>query len=133
MRNGLVRLHVSMAILALGAATGFGQAVDVTVQLDATTLSPGQSTTLRVFAAVKPALAAQSDRIFSWYIDVVPNSSLAATARYSELTMATSDNIPAFSSSGSSYGSSRRGIHNLKSMVPDISLGMPVGLLGGFF
>lgn len=113
-RMGLWFLTVFTVTLTLA----FAQAVDVTLSLDQPSLEPGQSTILRVFAQVDPSIAAQTDRIFSWYIDVECDHPTAAANDYDSLAMIASDNIPATSSSGTTDGVNRRGIHNTFMTLP---------------
>jgi len=87
-------------------------AVAVTARLDTNLLSAGQTTTLRVFAQVLPALRANSDRIFSWYVDVLNTNGTVATARYDTMSKTASDNDPFTSSTGTADGANRRGVYD---------------------
>jgi hypothetical protein len=102
--------------------------VDVTLSLDTNQLNPGETTTLRVFGEIVPALVSSSDRIFSWYIDVRAEGVSAAVPDYEALSMATSDNFPGFSSPGTTDGTRRRGIHNTFMSREAAGKGTPVEL-----
>jgi hypothetical protein len=89
------------------------QYVAVTMQFDSSTIAVGGTTTLHVFAQVVPAYRANSERIFSWYVDMLNGSPAVAQADYSQLQKPTSDNYPPpGSSSGTTQGSDRRGIYD---------------------
>src|SRR5262245_13157737 len=89
-RPRLSSFALSALALALSslAPTAVSQSVLVTATLDSPSVAVGQPTTLRVFAQIKPELRATSDRIFSWYVDIVNTNGLVATANYAALTKA---------------------------------------------
>ncbi len=88
------------------------QVVAVTMKLDSPTLTVGGATTLHVYAQVVPAQRTNSDRIFSWYVDLLNSTPVAAQANYSQLQKPTSDLNPDTSSYGTTQGANRRGIYD---------------------
>lgn len=106
--------RISFVLLGLlvAATTTFAQAVVVTARFDTNVIGVGGSTTLRVFAQVVPGLRPTSDRIFSWYVDVLNTNGAAVTANYGAMTKAASDNFPETSSSGVTQGANRRGVYD---------------------
>lgn len=116
------------AVLLLGVVNALGQAVDVTVSLDHATLVPGLSTTCRVFAVVRPTYSNLSDRIFSWYVDLVCSNATAAQPDYANLQMPTGDNMAQVASSGQTVGSARCGIRNTFMNLPGAGVGKAVEL-----
>ncbi len=103
------------AVLLLNLGTRFSvraQSVAVTLQLDAAVVPVGGSTILRVFAQVVPAERADSERIFSWHIDLLNGSAAIAQADYAALRKLASDNVAQTSSSGVTDGVNRRGVYD---------------------
>jgi hypothetical protein len=109
--NYKIILAVVLALLG-PARQALAQAVAVTAQLDATVISVGQSTTLHIYAQVIPAYRTNSDRIFSWYLDVLSTNGTAAGANYSALLKTASDNDPLISSNGFTSGANRLGVYD---------------------
>ena len=105
------------------------QAVQVTARLDTNTISAGGSTTLRVFAQVVPGLRATTDRIFSWYVDVLNTNGTAASANYAAMLKPASDNDPLISSSGSTQGANRVGIYDTFLNLAGAGVSSPVELM----
>jgi hypothetical protein len=103
---------IAMAALFGLARASLAQTVAVTMSLDAPTISVGQSTTLRVFAQVVPNLRTNSDRIFSWYVDVLNTNGATAGANYNAMQKPPSDNDPLVSSNGFTNGANRLGIYD---------------------
>lgn len=103
---------VTVCLLLFAPSSARAQAVAVTMSLDAANLTVGQGTTLRVFAQVVPALRANSDRIFSWYVDVLNTNGTIAGANYAAMQKTASDRDPQTSSTGVSEGANRRGIYD---------------------
>ena len=93
-------------------AISFGQAVEVTARLDNSRIALGGTTVLHVYAQVIPDLRATSDRIFSWYVDLLDLGGSVAQAQYGAISKSTSDNDPSTSSSGTTDGANRRGIYD---------------------
>jgi hypothetical protein len=117
-------------MLLLGSALDLrGQVVDVTATLDASTLSAGGSTVLRVFARVTPGLQANADRIFSWYVDVLNTNAATATVNFAAMQKPTSDQSPQTSSPGTPDGGSRRGIYDTFLNLPGAGVNAPVELM----
>lgn len=102
-----------MAILLLGwPLTSSGQAVSVTMSLDASNIGLGQTTTLRVYAQVLPAFRPTADRIFSWYLDVLNTNGAAVNANYGAMQKTASDRDPQTASTGVTQGATRHGIYD---------------------
>jgi len=106
-----LRLALVAALLA-PARQSLAQAVAVTMSLDAPTISVGQGTTLHVYAQVVPNLRTNTERIFSWYVDVLNTNGSAVGVNYSGMQKTTSDQDPQTSSTGVSQGANRRGIYD---------------------
>jgi len=111
------------------ASTAFGQAVAVTARFDTNRLAVGATTTLRVYGQVLPAYRATSDRIFSWYIDLLNTNSPSAQANYGALLKQASDNDPQTSSTGTTQGPNRRGIYDTFINLPSAGVASPVELV----
>jgi len=107
----------------------WSQAVAVTMRLDATNITTGQGTTLHIFAQVVPSLRTNSDRIFSWYVDVLNTNGAAATANYAAMQKTASDNDPQTSSTGVTQGSNRRTIYDTFLNFPGSCTTNPVELM----
>lgn len=86
------------------------QAVAVTASLDTNTVVMNGSTVLRIYAQVVPALQASSERIFSWYLDVLNPEPAVASCAYDAMQKPASDNDPLISSLGFAAGGDRKGI-----------------------
>jgi hypothetical protein len=111
-RLWLAGVRLICFILLAGSQLIHAEAVRVTCELDRPTLMTGSSTVLRVFAQVDPAIANQSVRILTWYINIQNINGSVATANYTNIRMATSDNQPFLSSSGVTVSQDRRAIYN---------------------
>lgn len=120
-----------LAVLAsLGSAVSAqGQAVDVTVSLDSTSIPTGGSTTLRVFARVVTAQQTNSSRIFSWYVDVLNTNGTVATAGYNAMLKTASDKNISTSSTGMQDAANRRGIYDTFLNLPGAGVNAAVELM----
>jgi hypothetical protein len=107
----------------------FAQTVEVTARFDTNQIPLFGSTTFRVFAQVIPSLRATSDRIFSWYIDVIDENIEVAAADFEAMTKTSSDNEPGASSTGNGEGSERTGIFDSFIGLPGAGVSQPVELL----
>lgn len=123
------RKGLAVALVALAPGLCSGQAVKVTVGLDDNLLMVGDSTMLRVYGQVSPAITNETDRIFSWYVDLLNGGGSAVLADYDSLDMTHADNFPQTSSSGTTDGPHRRGIHNTFMNLPGAGVSEPVELL----
>jgi hypothetical protein len=101
------------------ATAGVAQPVLVSARLDRDTVEAGESTTLRVFAQITPSLQASTDRILTWYVDLLYTNGQVASVDFDSLTRPTSDNLPETSSSGTSDGLNRRAIFDTFLNLPD--------------
>ena len=111
--HGCVSRIAMVPLLALLITqASLAQSVNVTVELDRTTLVPGLETTLRVFGQIDDAITNQSEQLFSWYVDVLNSDGTVATAQYAGMVTTNCDNLAQTSSSGTPDGDSRRGIYN---------------------
>jgi hypothetical protein len=90
----------------------FSQAVAVSMTVDASTISVGQTTAVHIYAQVVPNLRTNSERIFSWYVDVLNTNGAAASANYDSMQKTASDRDPQTSSTGTTQGANRRGIYD---------------------
>lgn len=115
--------------LLVTASSALAQAVVVTARLDTNSISVGGSTTLRVFAQVVPGLRPTSDRIFSWYVDVLNTNGAAVSANYGAMTKPASDNDPLISSTGLTQGANRRGIYDTFMNLAGAGVNNPVELM----
>jgi len=103
---------IAVAVLFGPTRASQAQTVAVTMSLDSPAVSVGQSTTLRVYAQVVPNLRTNSDRIFSWYVDVLNTNGSTASANYPAMQKPASDNDPLTSSNGFTNGASRLGVYD---------------------
>jgi hypothetical protein len=94
------------------ATPAAAQVVAVTMTFDSPTITLGATTTLHVYAQVVPAQRSGSERIFSWYVDLLNPAPAVAQATYSQLQKPTSDRNPDTSSYGTTQGGNRRGIYD---------------------
>src|SRR5689334_21623415 len=83
------------------------QAVAVTMRLDTNMVTVGQGTTLHITAQVVPGLRPTSDRIFSWYVNVLNTNGDSVGANYSAMLKTASDNDPSLSSKCINSGANR--------------------------
>jgi hypothetical protein len=112
MKPNSTLLLLLAGLLFLPARPSSAQAVAVTLQFDANSIQVGGTTLLHVYAQVVPNLRANTDRIFSWYVDVLNTNGAAASAAYATLQRPLSDKDPLTSSTGFSQGANRYGIYD---------------------
>lgn len=113
MKRHNLSIILIIAVALLGPVRQIlGQAVAVTMSLDSSSISAGQSTTLRISAQVVPTLRTNADRIFSWYVDVLNTNGITASANYSAMLKTASDKDPQTSSTGVAQGANQRGIYD---------------------
>jgi hypothetical protein len=105
------------------------QAVGVTMALDAPAIGVGQSTTLHIYAQVVPSLRTNSDRIFSWYVDVLNTNGGAVNANYGAMLKTASDKDPRTSSNGVSQAANRQGIYDTFLNLPGAGTSNAVELM----
>jgi hypothetical protein len=106
---------LTLAVLLMQACTidpAGAQIVAVTMKFDSPTISAGSATTLHIYAQVVPAQRTNSERIFSWYVDVLNPTPAVAQANYSQLQKPASDQNPDTSSFGVTQAANRRGIYD---------------------
>ena len=120
----LFLLALCLAPFALKA-----QPVSVTLTLDTNRLVAGQSTVIRVFAQITPENRPTTDRIFSWYVDVVNETPTVARADWLNLQKNTSDKDPRISSFGFGSEAIRSGIYDTFMNRPGAGRDEPVELL----
>ncbi len=80
-----------LACLRVGLAA---QPVQVTLQAEKTRIEIGETTQILAYAQIAPEMRAESDRIFSWYVDLVSNSAEIAEILITDLIKPLSDNDP---------------------------------------
>lgn len=121
----------ALALFSLLVWSGdvLAQSVDVTVTLDESSLLVGQTTMLRVKAAIKPSLTNQAEQIFSWYVDLVNSNSASSSIVAAQLVMSASDNTPSTTSSGTVQAAGIRAIYNTFMSLPNAGRLAPVELL----
>lgn len=113
MKRSNISIIYFLTVALLGIARhGSAQAVGVTLSLDNANINVSQTTTLRVLAQVVPNLRANSDQIFSWYVDVLNTNGNRASANYAAMQKTASDKDPQTSSTGTAEGANRRGIYD---------------------
>ena len=105
------------------------QAVAVTMRLDTNMVTVGQGTTLHISAQVVPGLRATSDRIFSWYVNVLNTNGNSVGANYSAMLKTASDNDPSLSSKGINNGANRLAIYDTFLNLPGAGVANPVELM----
>lgn len=113
----MMRVRTFWVALLLAAGVGlpqaaFAQAVQVTLALDTNQVVAGSSTLLHVYAQIVPSLRTNTDRIFSFHLDVLNNNGAVATANYAAMLRPASDKDPSTSSTGFNDGAHRRGIYD---------------------
>ena len=107
------RLLVTGLLISPGTAIPTSaQVVSVTMQLDNPTIGLGGFTTLHVYAQVVPAQRPISERIFSWYVDLLNPTPGVAQANYAQLQKPASDNNPQTSSAGTTQAGNQLGIYD---------------------
>ncbi len=130
MKKHLVIPALVLASLLGVVASSLGQAVAVTMRLDTNSIAVGENTMLRVYAQIVPSLRPETDRIFSWYVDVLNTNGAVAQADYASLLKPASDNDdPPVSSTGFNDGANRRGIYDTFMDLPAAGRDAPVELL----
>lgn len=111
-------LRVAGFLAFLGSIVpAFAQnAVDVTVTATPPTLAPGGMVKVKVFAQIEASFEPQSDRIVTWYVDVLNSNGSVAVADYANtLIMPASDDpmgTGTTASTGTNSGANRVGIYN---------------------
>ena len=100
----------------------------VTITLDQPTLARGKSTTLHVFARIRPELSATADRIFSWALNLRDSNGSVAQPDFARLTKPASDNDPDFSGNGSAEGADLFGVYDTFLNRAGAGVGAPVEL-----
>jgi hypothetical protein len=90
-------------------------AVDVTVSVDKPVIRIGETTRLRFWGTIAPAIAPDSDRIFSWYVDALNSAPEVVAPLWDQLLMPGCDSptgSTGLSSRGATAGADRVGIRN---------------------
>jgi hypothetical protein len=124
--NACLVLFLWLASAALARAAT--PAVKVTLNSDATTLKVGDSTTIHVFAQIAPEHQADTDQIFSWYVDLLDSNGAAFQITAATLNVATSDKDTATSSKGAVSGANLRGIYDTFLKTPGAGHDAPIEL-----
>jgi hypothetical protein len=122
-------LFILLGGLLVPAPRSPAQAVAVTLRLDTNSVAVGETTLLHVYAQVVPNLRASSDRIFSWYVDVLNTNGTAAGAAYATLQKPASDKDPLTSSTGFTQGANRLGIYDTFLNLPGAGTSNAVELI----
>ncbi|MBI4326903.1 MAG: hypothetical protein HY674_16815 [Chloroflexi bacterium] len=101
-----------MSLLLNASADLNAQVVAVTLSLETNRIVVGSSTVLHAYAQIVPAYRANSDQIFSWYVDLLNANGAMARGEYNQLRKPFSDNDPNTSSTGKTDGVHRRAIYD---------------------
>jgi hypothetical protein len=107
---GKTLLTVGFCLVA--APQVHAQAVAVTVNVETNQLQIGGTTLLHVLAQVVPADRPSTDRIFSWYVDLLDPVSSVAALDLANFRKTTSDQDPQTSSNGVVDASNLRGVYD---------------------
>jgi len=91
-------------------------------------IAAGETTTLHVFAQIVESQRASTDRIFSWYVDLLNSDGAIAKFNADSLMKPTSDRDSRTSSSGATDGANRRGIYDTFLNLADAGHLVPVEL-----
>jgi hypothetical protein len=126
MKYLLQRCFMTLLLASIVGET-MAQSVIVTVRLDRDSIGVGETTTLRVYGQVAPALRAASERIFSYYLDLLQAGGAAAIER-TGLLRPVSDKDPRTSSSGQPDGPNHVGIFDTLLNTPGAGRDAPVEL-----
>lgn len=102
---------LALVILMGGLPLRAANAVEVTIEAGDTELAVGETTTVTVYGRIAAAIESNSDRIFSWYVDVL-NDAGGVAGGYGNLQTPAADNTPQTSSDGTTQGANRRGIYD---------------------
>jgi hypothetical protein len=115
-------------LLSLFVHISSAQPVQVTLSLGTTHLAVGSTTTLQVSAQITPALRSATDRVFSWYVDLLNSSPGVAQFDLAQLAKPMADRDPRTSSSGRTDGINCRGIYDTFLNLPGAGKEQPVVL-----
>jgi hypothetical protein len=124
----IIRRAISLAFCWLVTFPALSQVVDVTVSLDQTKIRLGEQTTLHVYAQIIPAERPGSDRIFSWYVDLLKATGASARFDATALVKPTSDKNPKTSSYGTVQNTQIQGIFDTFIGLPGAGKDTPVEL-----
>jgi hypothetical protein len=108
-----------LSALFLASTGAWAQVVNVTVGLDSPQIGVGGSTKLHVYAQIIPSLVTNTDRIFSWYVDLLDSSGSVATNNFALLIKPASDKDPTTSSPGRPDGANLRAIYDTFINLPN--------------
>jgi hypothetical protein len=115
--------------LLLTAALTHAQSVLVSISPEKSTITVGETTTLRVTAQVISTLRPRAQQIFSWHIDLVQEFADPVEWTPASLARPASDQHPTTSSGGSLDGNTLRGIYDTLAGLPSAGVANPVLLL----
>ena len=124
-----IAIAVAGFALIAGNIAARAQSVAVTIKLDTNRVDVGAVTTLHVFAQIVEAQRSGSDRIFSWYIDLLNSNPSSAILDVPNLKKPAADQDPATSSKGSVEGGNLRGIYDTFLDLNSAGRDTPVELL----
>jgi len=123
----MLRLAIVVATVIF-MARARSQIVAVITTLETNRVAVGTSTRLHVYAQIIPDKRPSTDRIFSWYVDLLNSNGAVAGADYARLQKNASDQDPATSSTGTTTGSDRHGIYDTFINLPAAGRDNPVEL-----
>jgi hypothetical protein len=108
----------TLLLLCVATASATAQVVSVTLSLDTNRVAAGTSTTLHAYARIVPGQRAVTDRIFSWYVDLLNSDGQVAKGNYDALQKPAADKDPLTSSPGLTSGDNRVGIYDTFLSLP---------------
>ena len=123
-----VAAQVVIVVIMLSPALLDGQYVQITLSLETNRIAVGSNTLLHVYAQITPAYRPTTDRIFSWYVDLVNTNGSIAQGDWPKLQRPKSDRDTRTSSGGVTVGANRRGIYDTFINLPSAGRTNPVEL-----
>lgn len=123
-----VAAQVVIVVIMLSPALLYGQYVQVTLSLETNRIAVGSNTLLHVYAQILSAYQTKTDRIFSWYVDLLNTNGSVAQGDWAKLQRPKSDRDMNTSSGGVTVGANRRGIFDTFINLPNAGRTNPVEL-----
>jgi hypothetical protein len=121
-------VQVVIVVIMLSPALLYGQYVQVTLSLETNRIAVGSNTFLHVYGQIISAYQTNTDRIFSWYVDLINTNGSIAQGDWAKLQRPKSDRDMNTSSAGVTVGANRRGIYDTFINLPSAGRTNPVEL-----